>query len=405
MRFAPRRLAAKAGASTKAHPVRNTLAAVGTAAALSVTAVTCQGAFVDTSTLPDAAPGTSQRLITTAAYGIIDRGDGVGAMRTNCTGSHYAWADPIVSPGKPGNSHLHAFFGNTAINAFTEKPRETGGGAPENAGIVPKSTCEGGTANLTGYWVPAMLKGDGQVVNFAQVRDAIQIYYKTTHYDGGVANRTKPFPAGLRMIAGNARGTQLDTNKVYWSCQPPIGNGSWRADGSPTHYGRIPTDCPRGYAVQLSVKFPYCWDGRNLDSPDHKSHMAYAQGWPDRGCPPSHPVQLPAITEHIRWPSDGQTSTWYMSSDQMGSDVATRITPGTAAHADWFNGWEPEVMEQIVTNCLVPALDCQMNLIGNGSMLGYDPNAGPRAPGAAAATQGAAPDERRDPPDAQVPGE
>jgi hypothetical protein len=31
--------------------------------------------------------------------------------------------------------------------------------------------------------------------------------------------------------------------------------------------------------LQLDVIFPDCWDGRHLDSPDHKSHMAYSRNW------------------------------------------------------------------------------------------------------------------------------
>lgn len=51
-------------------------------------------------------------------------------------------------------------------------------------------------------------------------------------------------------------------------------------------------NCPNGMRAQ--VNFPSCWDGVNLDSPDHKSHMAFASGGPNGGgdCPASHPVHL-----------------------------------------------------------------------------------------------------------------
>jgi hypothetical protein len=44
-----------------------------------------------------------------------------------------------------------------------------------------------------------------------------------------------------------------------------------------------------------------CWDGVNLDSPDHKSHIAYPTAGPasfhtDGGaCPASHPVKIPQL--------------------------------------------------------------------------------------------------------------
>ena len=44
--------------------------------------------------------------------------------------------------------------------------------------------------------------------------------------------------------------------------------------------------------LRLSVVFPDCWDGENVDSPDHRAHVAYS----DRaGCPDSHPVPIPLL--------------------------------------------------------------------------------------------------------------
>ena len=34
-----------------------------------------------------------------------------------------------------------------------------------------------------------------------------------------------------------------------------------------------PTPCPGG--IRATVIFPSCWDGVNLDSPNHQSHVAY----------------------------------------------------------------------------------------------------------------------------------
>ena len=45
--------------------------------------------------------------------------------------------------------------------------------------------------------------------------------------------------------------------------------------------------------MRAQVFFPSCWDGVNLDSPDHKSHMAYPIGlYNDGVCPSTHPKQL-----------------------------------------------------------------------------------------------------------------
>jgi hypothetical protein len=47
-----------------------------------------------------------------------------------------------------------------------------------------------------------------------------------------------------------------------------------------------------------------CWDGKNLDSPDHQSHVAYGnQGGASGGgaCPSTHPVKLPQIMYELMW--------------------------------------------------------------------------------------------------------
>lgn len=53
-----------------------------------------------------------------------------------------------------------------------------------------------------------------------------------------------------------------------------------------------------------------CWDGRHLDSADHKSHMRYAGtggAWPA-----SHPVSLPAISYELDYPGiTGALRTFY----------------------------------------------------------------------------------------------
>jgi len=57
----------------------------------------------------------------------------------------------------------------------------------------------------------------------------------------------------------------------------------------------LKTPCPAG--IMTTIPFPPCWDGKNLDSPNHKSHVAYPDGAYDRGaeCPASHPVNIPQI--------------------------------------------------------------------------------------------------------------
>ena len=45
----------------------------------------------------------------------------------------------------------------------------------------------------------------------------------------------------------------------------------------------------------MQVFFPMCWNNKTLDSPDHRSHMAYPTRYNSGDCPPTHPVRVPGI--------------------------------------------------------------------------------------------------------------
>jgi Domain of unknown function (DUF1996) len=62
--------------------------------------------------------------------------------------------------------------------------------------------------------------------------------------------------------------------------------------------------CPGG--IRATVIFPSCWDGKNLDSPDHRSHMAYAPGSSSNAfagstCPSTHPIRVPQVMYEVMW--------------------------------------------------------------------------------------------------------
>jgi hypothetical protein len=68
-----------------------------------------------------------------------------------------------------------------------------------------------------------------------------------------------------------------------------------------------------------------------VDSRDHKSHLRY----PSRGlCPASHPEALPTIVLVVLYPPVPRGS--QVSSGRFG------------AHADFMNGWDPDVLARLV---------------------------------------------------------
>jgi len=67
-------------------------------------------------------------------------------------------------------------------------------------------------------------------------------------------------------------------------------------------------------------------------------------------CPASHPVAIPEISYNFAVYVTAQTgspATWRFASDR-----ADATAPGVSLHADWMNGWDPEIMAMIVENCL-----------------------------------------------------
>jgi hypothetical protein len=301
-------------------------------------------------------------------------------MRTHCAASHFSQDDPILYPGQNEAAHPHIFFGNSGIDEST---------TPENIRTRGRSTCPGGTLNMTGYWFPAIFEfgpeddptnesaegdlvhefyGIGPHTGWSFVGDVtdgnfgLNAYYKTG-YEGVAAADVQAFPAGLRIIAGDPHRTTPTglgaRAPVTYACVV-VGNTGPQVGGQES----IPW-CQEGTFFSMIVRFPQCWDGVRLWA-ENSEHMAYGLGWPDLGCPASHPVALPEITMHMQILIEPgmDTRTWRLASD-------TYVGPaGYSGHADWFNGWDPDTLETFVANCLRPALDCHNNLLGNGLELG-----------------------------------
>jgi len=117
----------------------------------------------------------------------------------------------------------------------------------------------------------------------------------------------------LRSTEGESRGLChrcfVEDTWRYYQTAPCVGAND--TTSFPNHF------CEGG--IRTTISFPTCWDGVNLDSPDHRSHVAYADipfepyfppvvsGQPytpamERGkCPASHPVKLPQLMYEIMW--------------------------------------------------------------------------------------------------------
>ncbi|MCH2110358.1 MAG: DUF1996 domain-containing protein, partial [Polyangiaceae bacterium] len=286
------------------------------------------------------------------------RDDGSGAFRTHCVESHENFDDPLVFPEQPNGAHHLMFFGNPGVDAFT---------TPESLQEAEGTTCDGVQLNRSAYWVPALYDASGERIAYEEPL----FYYKTGYHLP--ADSIQAPPEGLRMIAGDAMAkSPQSTQVVKMRCGSWVSVQEWFDQGDPLDHVPYLPDCEVGDLVELRIVFPQSWDGENLDAPDHKSHMAYPSEAtpPQTGtgrCPESHPVPLPEISYNFAiyvTEESGSPTEWRFSSERGGDVVG-----GSSAHGDWINGWDSEIMEKIVENCLRPAVECGVGLLGDGTRL------------------------------------
>jgi hypothetical protein len=260
-------------------------------------------------TLPSAAAAVDSAVADLRATGRdnapVHRRAGYFAVA--CGFSHRNQDDPIVYPRERGRSHDHTYFGNSSTNAFS---------TPASLRAAGRTTCRL-PDDTAAYWAPTLYSRARAVEPLGAV-----IYYLRRTFA-----RVQPFPAGLKVVAGNAAARSPQSRRVtFWSCS--------KLDASST----VPT-CPAklGSSLRLTVNFPNCWDGRRLDSADHKSHMAYSS----RGrCPSSHPFEVPALSVVIYYGvAGGRTAALASGGDFSG-------------HADFINAWDQRTLAALVDRYL-----------------------------------------------------
>ncbi len=274
-----------------------------------------------------------------------------GEVRLTCGTSHHAYDDPIVFPDQPNASHLHTFFGNAGTNAFStyESLRAESRG----------STCAGGSINKSSYWFPSLIDGSNNSI----MEPTLNFVYYKTGYWGQDGADVQDIPDGLRMVSGNAAASRAQTDwHVRWTCSTDGGGGVPLFE---IRDGPAIVACSQGNLLEASVMFPQCWNGTDLDSADHKSHMSHPRF--NGNCPSSHPVLLPQITMHVTWRmSSSGSSNLYLSND---SSTPAGAAPGLGLHADFFEAWTPEFRTGFVEDCLNESKDCGVRLLGDGYTL------------------------------------
>lgn len=242
-------------------------------------------------------------------------------FKVTCSFDQAAEIDPIVHPGTVGVSHRHDFFGRRRMTEDVT--------TYEELTSLEHTSCN--DLDFASYWTPSLQLTDGTWVEPGRM---------TAYYRRGAKHGTiQPLPVGLKVVAGAG------------DARMPERTWGWQCDERPRQ-DAPPEDCGDG-ALTLAVAFPDCWDGRRLDSADHRSHMRYSVPEGEANlCPTTHPVAVPRMTLYVNYPSV-----------KLGSTVAGLSSgPVDTAHADFFNGWDPARQAHLVETCLNGFTRCDSGL-------------------------------------------
>jgi len=190
--------------------------------------------------------------------------------------------DPIVSPGVPSSYAQAIFGGNAFSNTVTYEDTQ-------------KSTCTtaGVTADKSNYLASKLYiaNTNGSVTSVA---GGLVAYHMTQLNPG---EKITAYPPGFRMVAGNplkksrvypdnvkalpawstmdfsAQQTALAEQAITWTCFTTDGVQASTDTSNANSAQKFPTIPCQNFRAELS--FPSCWNGKDMDSADHKSHVAY----------------------------------------------------------------------------------------------------------------------------------
>jgi hypothetical protein len=294
--------------------------------------------------------------------------EAVGAFRFICGAGQVRYDDPMVAPGQFGVTHLHQFYGNTEADADSTFESLRGSG---------DSTCNftgtGQAANRSAYWMPAMLDGKGNVV----LPDYVQVYYKQAPVtqqgtiatgcrntiSGATTNLCVTIGNGLRFIQGFKMSTGTHSIQPGWfkcsgtavSPQTTTAMTGWNL-----------TTCPVGSRAEMAISSLKCWDGVNLDTADHMSHLS---GMATGGvCPSTHPYLIPqfTISAFFTVKAGDDPALWSLASDAM----YPNLPRGATLHFDYWEAWDADVKNMWWEDgCIGMRLNCSAGDLGNGKRL------------------------------------
>ncbi|MER6162593.1 DUF1996 domain-containing protein [Streptomyces sp. NPDC001868] len=283
--------------------------------------------------------------------GLAANGNGgsQGSFTTNCGTNQNELRNSdnvIVAPGvSNGAQHQHDYVGNQSNNAF----------ASDQDLANADTTCQNQGDKSSYFWpviriqdgsndVDANAPGGGQDKNVGKIVEPAQAQLK---FVGNKRGQVVAMPQALRIITGDAKAfvNGLGNANTNWSCTG--------------FEDRVVTDkypiCPQGSNVVRTSFFQSCWDGQNIDSANHRTHVDFveADGSCSNGFQAIPQLQV-RLVYNVPAPKiqNGQVTGAY-AVDSFPENLHKPITD----HNDFINFFNEETMNQMV-QCINNGQQC-----------------------------------------------
>jgi len=253
----------------------------------------------------------------------------------------------IVAPGvSNGAQHQHDYVGNQANNAFASDQDLANG----------NTTCQNQGDKSSYFWpvlrvqdgqndIDANAPGGGQDGNVGTILQASQAELK---FVGNKTSDVVAMPTALRIITGDAKSfvNGLNNANTNWSC-------TGFEDRQLTDKYPI---CPEGSSVVRTSFFQSCWDGQNIDSANHRTHVDFVEQ--DGSC--SNGFQaIPQLQVRLVY----DVAAPQINNGQVVNPFAVDAFPDQlhkpiTDHNDFINFFSQNTMNKMV-NCINTGKKCQ----------------------------------------------
>ncbi|WP_373322624.1 DUF1996 domain-containing protein [Streptomyces violascens] len=270
------------------------------------------------------------------------RGASTGTFTSDCGRNQNGKRNPdnvIVAPGvSNGAHHMHDYVGNQATDAFSSDADLARG----------NTSCRNQGDKSTYYWpvvrvlnqgndTDARADGGGKDKNVGKIQTPVQA---TIQLAGSPVSKVTAMPRFLRIITGDAKAfTNGNANA----------NASWSCTGFENRQlkDKYPL-CPQGSKVVRTFKFQSCWDGRNTDSANHRTHVAFAD---KRGACPAGFKAIPQLVQRIVYDVPAKAGAFAV--DSFPEQLHKPVTD----HGDFIDVFSDQLMGKAV-NCINTGRSC-----------------------------------------------